>query len=82
MLAARDLGRRASWAIVATEQADLFRRGGPFLFTTVSLASVTISATFYFCRAAHLRHSSVPSLIISARTRLKAFDDSREISGS
>ena len=32
-----ELGRRAARAIVATEQADPFRRRGPFLFTTVSL---------------------------------------------
>jgi len=33
---------------------------------------------FYFCRAAGLTHSSVPSLIISARTRSKAPDESCE----
>src|ERR1700694_5826931 len=40
-----ELGRRAARAIVATEQADLFRRGGPFPFYNCIAGSVTISAS-------------------------------------
>jgi len=41
--------RRAAWAVVATEEADPFRCGEPYLFTTVSLG----------CNGAHMHGAEV-----------------------